>query len=237
MTPDIINTNRIASIILYVYLSMTTDAGLEAVREYRKIPLFAKHEGKRRLNQLRETIVTADNRICSIARRDEYIDYLEDVKTAFVEPMQPDLTRYLYTVANIIGRTDFPHATAYATGVIANSIAEIAAEVEDEYIYDALRGKYYSKEGVAYRNSADTIVEARRYSVHGILAALRRCGELFDKDARLRDVGKLESLSELQAINNGAKIVSNQMCNLSRLVDIADDIATKKYPHLCEGAK
>lgn len=216
---------------------MTTDAGLDAVREYRKIPLFAKHEGKRRLNQLRETIVTADNRICSVARRDEYIDYLEDVKTAFAEPMQLDLTKYRYTVANIVGRTDFPDATAYATGVIANSIAQISAEVEDEYIYDALRGKYYSKEGIAYRNSADTIVEARRYSVHGILTALRRCGEMFDKDARLRDVDKLESLINLRAISDGAKIVSNHMCDLGRLVDIANDIATKKYPHLCEDNK
>ncbi len=235
MTPDIINTNRIASIILYVYLSMTTDAGLDAVREYRKIPLFAKHEGKRWLNQLRETIVAADNRICSVARRGEYIDYLEDVKTAFVEPMQLDLDKYRYTVANIIGRTDFPHATAYAAGVLANSIAQIAAEVEDEYIYDALRGKYYSTDGMTYRNSADTIAEARRYSVHGILTALRRCGELFDKDARLRDMEKLESLIDLRYISDAAKIICGHMCDLGRLVDIANDIATKKYPHLCEG--
>lgn len=228
---DLLNTHRTASILLFVYLGITTDACLEAVREFRKIPLFQRHEGKRRLNQLRDALVAADNRICSVARSEEYVDYLEDVKSAFVGPIEADIAKYRYTVANIVGRTEFPYIEAYAYGVVAQSIAHLTAQFEEESVFGYL-SKPYMLDGQLLRISTDKLALFRRYGTKDLEAALTRCTELFDKDTRINAHLPQKTDSDVNAISNGARIIVDRLTDLEKLVTIAQVIAKEQYADL-----
>lgn len=228
---DLCNTHRTASILLFVYLGITTDACLEAVREFRKIPMFQRHEGKRRLNQLRDALVAADNRMCSVARSPEYVDYLEDVKSAFMGPIETDITKYRYTVANIVGRTEFPYTEAYAYGVVAQSIARITAEFEEEAVFGYLSKPYMLGDSV-FRISTDKLALFRRYGTKDLETALARCTELFEKDTRINAHLPRKTTADVNAISNGARIIVDRITNLEQLVTIAQVIAKEQYSDL-----
>lgn len=228
---DLCNTHRTASILLFVYLGMTTDACLEAVREFRKIPMFQRHEGKRRLNQLRDALVSADNRMCSVARSEEYVDYLEDVKSAFMGPIEADLAKYRYTVANIVGRTEFPYTEAYAYGVVAQSIARVTAECEEEFVFGYL-SKPYLLDGEVFRISTDKLALFRRYGTKDLETAIARCTELFAKDTRINAHLPEKTTADVNAISNGARIIVDRISDLEKLVTIAQVVAKEQYSDL-----
>lgn len=206
--------------VMYVFMGITLDATLEAVRELRKVPEFQRHEGKRALNKVHKLVCECDDRMCRLIG-DKDLAWLEDTKDIFISEVEADLMKYRISISNIIGRSKYPYPESYSYAVIAQSLARITSELEEEMIFDKLGAT--AVEGLNIFTTTNALKGYYRlFGTQQIDKAMNTISRIFDKDKRFKDdCEKCES--DMRNIDNGAKIIVSKVFNCERIMQIANN--------------
>lgn len=202
--------------IMYTYMGLTIDATLEAIRELRKVPAFQRHEGKRTLNRLHRLSLECDDRMCRLVGNKD-LAWLENAKEIFAEEIAPDIMKFRISVANVIGRTEYPYTEAYAYAIVAHNIARVTSFQEEGCIFQHFGSQFTGGWQVPSAMKAT-------YRMYGTLQfdnALKEVGAVFDKDPRLAN--NLKCAPDLRNISNGSRILVDRLAHTERIEQIANE--------------
>lgn len=214
--------------IMYVFMGITLDATLEAIRELRKIPEFQRHEGKRAVNNLYKLVRECDDRMCRLIG-DEDLDWLENTKEIFIGEVEADLMKYRISVNNIVNKSGYEGASSYAYAVVARSLARITSEWEEECIFGQLgRQAIVGDQLMQTANAAKGYY--RLYGTLQIDSAMAPFDRIYDRNKELNKVVKAGN--DVQNINTGAKIIVGKILDCDRILEIAkEQKALAHEPH------
>lgn len=205
--------------IMYVFMGITLDATLEAIRELRKVPEFRRHEGKRALNKVHKLVCECDDRMCRLVGNKD-LEWLENTKDIFIEEVATDIMKYRISVANIIGRSRYPYSESYSYAVIAQSLARITSELEEKLIFSKLGTT--AVEGLNIFTTDNSLKGYYRlYGTLQIDKAMNCISRIFDNDERFKHNVRCES--DTRNIDNGAKIIVSKVFDCERIIAIANE--------------
>lgn len=213
--------------VMYVYMGLTLDATLEAIRELRKVPEFQRHEGKRAVNNLYKLVCECDDRMCRLVGDDE-LGWLERTKDIFAAEVEADLLKYRMSVNNIVNKCGYHGATSYAYAVIARSLARITSEWEEETVFNkfgatALDGLYIKQTENASKGYY------RLFGTLQIDKAMQPLDRIYERDPNLRL--NIKATPDVQNINNGARIICDRVLDWERIVTIGNEQQAKAHEH------
>lgn len=214
--------------MMYVYMGLTIDATLEAIRELRKVPEFQRHEGKKAVNNLHKLAVECDDRMCRLVG-DKDLAWLEDTKEIFLSEVGPDLMRYRISVNNIVNKCGYHGATSYSYAVIARSLAKITSEWEEDIIFNNL-GKQAIVGGQIMQTANASKGYYRLFGTQQFDNAFVPLDRIYERDKNLQlNIRKVDS--DVQNIHNGARIVVGKVLNAERILEIGKQQKELAYEH------
>lgn len=205
--------------VMYVFMGMTLDATLEAIRELRKVKEFQRFEGKRAVSNLYKLVCECDDRMCRLVG-DSELGWLERTKDIFAEEVEADLMKYRITVNNIVNKCGYHGATSYAYAVIARSLARITSEWEEATIFEKFGAIAF--DGKDFRTAENAA--KGYYRLFGTLQidkAMQPLDRIYDRDKDLQR--NVKDTGDMQTISNGARIICDKVLDWERIVTIGNE--------------
>lgn len=213
--------------IMYVFMGITLDATLEAIRELRKMPEFQRHEGKRAVNNLYKLVRECDDRMCRLIG-DEDLDWLENTKEIFISEVEADLMKYRISVNNIVNKCGYEGASSYAYAVVARSLARITSDWEEECIFGQL-----GKQAIVGDQVMQTANAAKGYyRLYGTLQidnAMAPFDRIYERNKRLNE--NVKAGNDVKNIDTGAKIIVGKILDCERILEIAKEQKVLAHEH------
>lgn len=213
--------------VMYVFMGMTLDATLEAIRELRKVKEFQRFEGKRAVNNLYKLVCECDDRMCRLVG-DSELGWLERTKDIFTEEVEADLMKYRITVNNIVNKCGYHGATSYAYAVIARSLARITSEWEEATIFEKFGAIAF--DGKDFRTAENAA--KGYYRLFGTLQidkAMQPLDRIYDRDRDLQR--NVKDTGDMQTISNGARIICDKVLDWERIVTIGNEQKAIAHEH------